>query len=145
MTAKQYLEQAYRIDLRINSKLEQVASLNELAQKATTVFGGVPTGGTRNVHRLEDVIIKIVDMESEINADIDSLAELKKEIAGVIRSVENIEYRTLLEQRYLCFKRWEEIAQQMGYGIDCVYKMHRRALREIAVPEIVQQNTVKST
>lgn len=145
MTAKQYLEQAYRIDLRINSKLEQVASLNELAQKATTVFGTAPTGGTRNVHRLEDVIIKIVDMESEINADIDSLVGLKKEIAGVIRSVENIEYRTLLEQRYLCFKRWEEIAQLMGHGIDSVYKMHRKALREVAVPENVQQNTVKST
>lgn len=60
------------------------------------------------------MIIKIVDMESEINADIDSLVELKKEIAGVIHSVENIEYRTLLEQRYLCFKRWEEIAQLWG-------------------------------
>ena len=32
---------------------------------------------------MEDVIIKIVDMESEINADIDSLVDLKKEIAGL--------------------------------------------------------------
>lgn len=134
MTAKQYLEQAYRIDLRINSKLEQVASLNELAQKATTVFGGVPTGGTRNVHRLEDVIIKIVDMESEINADLDSLVGLKKEIAGVIRSVENIEYRTLLEQRYLCFKRWEEIAQLMGYSTRQIRRLHDKALGKIKIP-----------
>lgn len=134
MTAKQYLEQAYRIDLRINSKLEQVASLNELAQKATTVFGGVPTGGTRNVHRLEDVIIKIVDMENEINADIDSLVGLKKEIAGVIRSVENIEYRTLLEQRYLCFKRWEEIARQMGCSTRQILRLHDNALGKIKIP-----------
>lgn len=134
MTAKQYLEQAYRIDLRINSKLEQVASLNELAQKATTVFGTAPTGGTRNVHRLEDVIIKIVDMESEINADIDSLVGLKKEIAGVIRSVENIEYRTLLEQRYLCFKRWEEIAWQMGYSARQIRRLRDKALEKIKIP-----------
>ena len=45
---------------------------------------------------MEDVIIKIVDMESEINADIDSLVDLKKEIAGVIRGVSNLEYQTLL-------------------------------------------------
>ena len=35
MTVKEYLSQAYRIDQRINSKLEQVASLRALATKAT--------------------------------------------------------------------------------------------------------------
>ena len=85
MTAKEYLGQAYRIDQRINSKMEQIASLNLLAQKATTVFSDMPGNSTRNIHLMEDVIIKIVDMESEINADIDSLVDLKKEIAGVIR------------------------------------------------------------
>ncbi len=30
MNAKNYLGQAFRLDQRINSKLEQVASLNEL-------------------------------------------------------------------------------------------------------------------
>ncbi len=138
MTAKEYLGQAYRIDQRINSKMEQIASLNLLAQKATTVFGAAPTGGTRNVHRMEDVIIKIVDMESEINADIDRLVDLKKEIADVIHRVSNLEYQTLLELRYLCFKTWEQIAVQMGYGIDNVYKMHHKALREVVVPEALQ-------
>jgi hypothetical protein len=42
MTAKEYLEQAYRLDQRINSKLEQVASLNELASKATSTLTGMP-------------------------------------------------------------------------------------------------------
>ncbi|MEO2811788.1 DUF1492 domain-containing protein [[Eubacterium] siraeum] len=138
MTAKEYLGQAYRIDQRINSKMEQIASLNLLAQKATTVFSDMPGNTTRNIHRMEDVIIKIVDMESEINADIDSLVDLKKEIAGVIRSVSNLEYQTLLELRYLCFKTWEQIAVQMGYGIDNIYKMHHKALREVTVPETLQ-------
>lgn len=87
---------------------------------------------------MEDVIIKIVDMESEINADIDKLVDLKKEIAGVIHGVSNLEYQTLLELRYLCFKTWEQIAVQMGYGIDNIYKMHHKALREVAVPESLQ-------
>ena len=42
MTAKEYLGQAYRIDQRINSKMEQIASLNLLAQKATTVSAICP-------------------------------------------------------------------------------------------------------
>lgn len=36
MTVKEYLGQAYRIDQRINSKLEQVGSLRALAAKATS-------------------------------------------------------------------------------------------------------------
>ena len=33
MTAKEYLSQAYRLDQRIDGKIAQVASLNELATK----------------------------------------------------------------------------------------------------------------
>lgn len=67
-----------------------------------------------------------------------NLVDLKKEIAGVIRGVSNLEYQTLLELRYLCFKTWEQIAVQMGYGIDNIYKMHHKAMREIVVPETLQ-------
>ena len=35
MTAKEYLEQAYRLDQRIQSKQEQVDSLNDLATRCT--------------------------------------------------------------------------------------------------------------
>ena len=38
MTAKEYLGQAYRLDQRINSKLEQVLSLRELTTKATATM-----------------------------------------------------------------------------------------------------------
>lgn len=38
MNAKEYLGQALNIDRSINSKLEQVASLHELATKAKEIF-----------------------------------------------------------------------------------------------------------
>ncbi|WP_312072143.1 hypothetical protein [Anaerotignum propionicum] len=38
MTAKEYLGQAYRLDQRINSKIEQVSSLHTLATKATSTI-----------------------------------------------------------------------------------------------------------
>ena len=98
--------QAYRIDQRINSKLEQVSSLRDLSTKATSTFSDVPPSGTRNVHRMEDVICKIVMLENEINAEIDHLVDLKREIREVISAVKNLECQTLLELRYLCFKTW---------------------------------------
>ena len=48
MTVKEYLGQAYRIDQRINCKMEQVASLRALATKATATLSNLPRGNTYN-------------------------------------------------------------------------------------------------
>lgn len=130
MTAKEYLGQAYRIDQRINSKLEQVGSLRALAAKATSTVSDTPPGGNRNVHFMEDIIVKIIDMENEINDEIDALVDLKREIMGVIRAIENLEYQTLLELRYLCFYSWEKIAVEMDYDLRYMHKLHRKALEQ---------------
>lgn len=128
MTAKEYLGQAYRLDQRINSKLEQVMSLRDLATKATSTLSDVAPSGTRNVHRMEDIIVKIVDLENEINRDIDNLVDLKREMVSVIKAVTDPELQTLLELRYLCFKSWEQIAVEMEYSIHHLYKLHNTAL-----------------
>ena len=128
MTAKEYLGQAYRLDQRINSKLEQVLSLRDLTTKATATMSDMPGGGSRNVYRMQDIIGKIIDLENEINADIDQLVDLKREMVTAIKSVADPEYQTLLELRYLCFKTWEQIAVDMGYELRYLHKLHHRAL-----------------
>ena len=133
MTAKEYLGQAYRLDQRINSKLEQVLSLRELTTKATATMSDMPGGGSRNVYKMQDIIGKIVDLENEINADIDKLVDLKREMVAVIKAVENPEYQTLLELRYLCFKTWEQIAVDMQYSTRNIYKLHDTAIGAIKI------------
>ena len=132
MSTKDYLSQAYRIDQRINSKLAQVMSLRDLLAKATGTLSGAPKAATPNPHSMEDTIAKMVDLENEINEDIDALVDLKAEIMRRIKRVENTEYQTILELRYLCFKRWEEIAVDMGYSLRRVYELHDCALEEIS-------------
>ena len=141
MKAKEYLSQAYRLDQRIDAKIEQVMSLRNLAAKATSTLSDIAPSGTWNVHRMEDIIMRIIDLENEINADIDSLVALKREIVSTIKSVPNLEYQILLELRYLCFKPWEQIAVEMGYGIDNVFRLHQKALKDL---EVGEKCTVKS-
>ncbi len=141
MKAKEYLSQAYRLDQRIDAKIEQVMSLRNLAAKATSTLSDAMPSGTRNIHRMEDIIMRIIDLEDEINADIDALVALKREIVSTIKSVPNLEYQILLELRYLCFKPWEQIAVEMGYGIDNVFRLHQKALKDL---EVGEKCTVKS-
>lgn len=135
MTAKEYLGQAYRLDQRINSKLEQVMSLRELTTKATATMSDMPGGGSHNVYKMQDIIGKIVDLENEINADIDKLVDLKREMVAIIKAVKNPEFQTLLELRYLCFKTWEQIAVEMGYSTRNIYKLHDSAIAAISIPQ----------
>ena len=131
MTAKEYLGQAYRIEQRINSKLEQVASLRELATKATsTLRHGKSTSG-KTVQPMSDTIAKIVDLEAEINRDIDHLVDTKREIISVIKRIQNPEHQTLLELRYLCFKTWAEVSIKLNLDSRWVRRLHDRALREV--------------
>ena len=89
---KEYLSQAFRIDQRIQSKMEQVASLNDLATRATATYSDMPGSETRNLHRMEDAILSIIELEAEINEDICKLVQTKKDIVHKIKAVQNTEY-----------------------------------------------------
>lgn len=134
MTVKEYLGQAYRLDQRINSKIEQVASLNELATKCTSTLTGMPRNPSPSVSPMGDAICKIIDLEAEINRDIVRLVDLKRDMVRIIKAVDNTECQTLLELRYLCFKTWEQIAVDMGYNVRHVYRLHDEAVEKVVIP-----------
>ena len=138
MTAKEFLSQAYRIDQRINSKLEQVQALRNQAENATATLSPTPRSASPDLHSMESILVKIFSLEHEINADIDTLVDLKREIMRAIKDVKNVEYQLILEQRYLCFKRWEQIAVDMNVASRTLYMLHERALAEIEIPKSLQ-------
>ena len=133
MTSRDYFNQAYSLDQRINSEIEQVSRLHELATKATSTLSDMPISSTRNTQRMENIIVKIVDLENEINDEIDRLVDLKADIMRIIKNVDDVEEQTLLELRYLCFKSWKEIADDMGYSTQHIYRLHANAIERLTV------------
>ena len=131
MTAKEYLSQARFLDSQINSKIQQVSALNDLAVSATSVLTGMPHSPNKATSKMAGAVEKIIDLQEEINQDIDKLVDLKKEISATIKSVPSAELQTLLEKRYLCFQTWEKIAVDMGYSIQHIYRMNDTALKEV--------------
>lgn len=132
MTAKEYLNQAYHIDHRIESKLSQIESLKSLATRVTSVFSDMPHSSSPDNQRLQKTIADIVDLENEVSTDIEQLVNLKREIKNTINQVQNEKYRTLLELRYLNFKSWEQIATSLGYDARHIRRIHGNALQKIS-------------
>ena len=131
MTAKEYLGQAYRLDQRINSKLQQVESLRSLTRKVTASYDGETVFHTRNVTSLEDTIFRLMEAEEELNRQIDELVVLKMDISRMINRVRNESLRLILEKRYLCFLHWDQIAAEMHYSRRWVLKRHARAVEVV--------------
>ena len=134
MTVKEYLSQGYRINEMINCKIMQAQSLRDLATNVTALLSHSPVSGTRNTHRMESTITKMVDLETEIYADIDTLVDLQAEIGSTIKLVACEESRTLLELRYLGFKHWSEVAKSMKYSKQRILQLHNIALEKISIP-----------
>jgi DNA-directed RNA polymerase specialized sigma subunit len=133
MTAKEYLSQAFIVDVDIGSKLDQLDRLNALAMKATTTFSEVPFSGTPDPHRREDIILKIIELEDRIKDEMRRLVDLKSEIMTSVAGIEEPEQRIVLEKRYLEFKKWEDIAAEMNRSLRSVYRLHGEALKKVCV------------
>ena len=138
MTAKEYLSQALHLDHRIDSKIEQIASLNALATKCTSAITGMPHNPSPRQSTMADAVCKIIDLQELLKKDLSALVDLKREIMGVINGIENDEYKTVLEKRYLCFLSWEQIAVDMHYSMEYAFKIHKKALEKVQIPESVQ-------
>ena len=135
MTAKEYLNQAYRLDQRIRSKQEQISALNDIDTSCSASMTGMPRNPNKGGSRMADAVCKIVDLQDSIAADMQELVELKAEIIATIKAVDCIEYQLILEKRYISGKSWPEIAVDLGYKMRHLYKLHDEALAAVKIPE----------
>jgi len=135
MTAQEYFNQAYKLDQRINSKIEQLEKLNDLAHKATATYTGMPQSPNKGAQTMANTIDRIIDLQNEINQDIDTLVDLKVELRSVIEAVDSTEYRLILEERYLNWKSWEQLAVSLGYTLRHLHRLHREALDSCIIPQ----------
>ena len=128
MTAKEYLRQLKTLDNVINAKLLEKERIRALATKVTSNLServqGSGSGG------IENIIIKITELESQINADIDRLVDLKAEASQIIDSLPEDRHKTVLSMYYVSNLTFEQIAENTDISSRWVRKIHEKALKK---------------
>ena len=133
MTAKEFLQQVFSAYQEVDSKLEQIARLQSLAQRTTTIISGTPHGaGTSLSSRVEQAVIAIGDKAEYLADEINHLLKVQQEVADAINQVPDPTDRRILEYRYLAFESWKEISHAMKIGLRYVFKLHERAFKNFA-------------
>lgn len=134
MTPKQYLSQIRRLRILIDQRERELQSLRAARFNAgSTDYGGAPTGGSRRVGApFERAVIAAVDLEHETAAMIAKYNALRHTIIGQIQQLDSPERMQVLYKRYVEEKRWELIADEMGYSADYIRHLHGFALLDFA-------------
>ncbi len=79
--------------------------------------------------KVEDAACAIVDLQSEIRAEIYELAAIELEIGRAInQAVTDPTLNALLEMRYLKYLKWEEIAVRLDITFRWTMTLHKKAL-----------------
>ena len=86
---------------------------------------------------------KIIDVEQKITREISALVEIKTTIMELIHGLENVDYQSVLELKYLSYYTWEQIANEMHYSLRWIYKLHGKALQEFEKQMEVKDNGIR--
>ena len=129
MTAKEYLNQTYRLNERINSNLRQLEALEERATSITVRLNPKVQGGTLN--GTEQLIYHILELKERINTETSEYIRTLEEIRQTIARMKDPDESLLLTLRYIEFMRWEVIAEKMHFSQTQVFRIHREALKSV--------------
>lgn len=148
MNAKKYLSQIKLLDGRINRKIEEKEYLVSLASGT----GSKPLTPDKvqtstNLHKTEDLVVRCVDLEAEIDRMIDSFVLMRDQIINEINQLGDPRYEELLYLKYvgrqeegsrIHYCRLEEIACIMEksngdwYSYEHICRLHGEALKKFA-------------
>ena len=130
MKPKEYLSQAKWLDQMIDAKIMRQEQLRTMAEKITVdVSKEKVSGGIINAR--ENVMVKLIDLSHEVNADIDSLIDLQKEVMVTIGQIEDERLRLILEMRYMYNNDWDTVSQTLDCERRWAMRLHKKALNEI--------------
>ncbi len=138
--AKTFLQKIRLYDIHIQNKTDDFLFLRELTTKITPLYKTEPVSGGGNSDKIGDAVSKMIALEAEIAATIESYIERKKEVGRILEKISNPDQATVLYKRYFLYKSWEEISREMCMSYRNVCYIHGRALQ--AVNEILKENQI---
>ena len=132
--ARDRLKQIYRLDMKMKRSKHQ---LEDIKQKMYTISAPqldadrVKTSASGD-DKLLKLIASVERIERRIRRETEKLIREYNAIVQEIERVPDERARTILMDRYVFYMRWEEIADQLGYVVGHIYRLHQQAVREFA-------------
>lgn len=148
--AKTFFRGCLRLDQRVDGRCEEIARVRLMAERVTASYSDEPRGGSGPTSRVENAVVKYIDMETALQCEVARMASYRQFAQKIIAQIADDRHRDILTWRYFNDWRWCRIASALDVDERWVYKLHGRALWEAqrvmdatGIPEEVQEYYAK--
>lgn len=124
-----YLRQYSALKLRRDDLKEELLAIRENATRATSRMTAERVSGTGARDSMANAAVKAVEVERRLNTTIRNLEEALGMRVWLIEQLKDEREKTLLTERYISGRSWEEIQSRMFLGRTAVFKLHGYALQ----------------
>lgn len=136
MRVEDYLNQAHRLDKRIEFKMRELEDLRATVADIHSSALGERVQTSRSadppfVRALE----RIEEAQEKIEQEVETLVRLKAQINDVISSVRDADEQTVLRYRYIRRMTWSDIAFEMNTSEKTARRRNASALCNVVLPD----------
>jgi len=128
---RQFLREVRHSYLYAQALCERAERYREMAMKATSRADAVRVSGTSSRSKVETYVLEMVDVHDELKRQTEMLLEKSRKAERLIGLLRDDRYRVVLQFRYLCGMKWEEIAKELTYTLRWTHKLHNEAIRAL--------------
>lgn len=127
--AKAYLNQIRELDVKIRQRRDEIDVLRETAMSQSMQLDAdrIRTDSP-DQDPMATKVIRYVEIQKEVEDLLLELMELKHTVIGQIHQLNDANLMTVLCMRYVELMTWEQIADDMGYSLQHVFRIHGKAL-----------------
>lgn len=140
MRAFDYLEQVKLLDTLIMSKTAEQEQLREMAEKITQANDGMPHGSGVS-DKIGNAVAGLVDLANEIAVLVVTFKGILQDVTKHIEMLPTEQYEILhtkfvlkreeLGNHRSWYYSWEEVAEIVGYSESQVYRIKKKAMRNL--------------
>lgn len=133
---KDYLKSYKKTRNRLNSlELQRKQVRIDMLHVRASQGDGMPRakGETADLSRY---IEQMANLEEQIDDKRSELMDKQAKITAAINSLEDDDECTIMTEKYLNGKTWEQVAEDNGFAWMTMHRIHGRALKKINLPNL---------
>ena len=130
---EEFLGRVRKLRNGIENKILRIETLRDMATSTTAAVSDMPRSDSPNLQRMETVLCKVADLESEIAQDRAAMETAKAEITAALSELEDYREQQALYGRYVECNAWAAIAKDCGFHIRTVQRQHDAGIEHLAV------------
>ena len=117
----------------IENKMLRIETLRDMATSTTAAVSDMPRSDSPNLQRMETVLCKVADLESEIAQERAAMETAKAEITAALSELADYREQQVLFNRYVECMPWAAVAMECGFHLRTVRRQHDSGVEHLAV------------